>query len=813
MHEDLPSLTQRDFPQNLAFLVDRIRRTAPELWNSFYEGDLGTVLLDVIAFDSTLLTYTSDVQFRECFLETLQQYESLRHFCRQTGYQLRRNSAASVEALLSSSAAPPVDSREYILVRRGTKVYSKDGTPWEVAEDIRIEPGKYTPARTIIKFGDIVARTGTSGEETEVEALVTIRRGESAAILTDRSGNRLPSNYNFSQMAGPGQILRLTSQGRFVSVGVGTPPRWEFRSAPDITRAEFVVVGTGKLEFDKHDHSILYLDRAWDLDTYTGKWELESRSVTLVQGESKEDRITVPDLSESDRKGYTIKSSLWPVLSGAAESYVVSGLLSPPENRSGITVQVNGTAWRETASLLFSGPQDQVYQVDFDHLDRAMIRFGNGTHGALVPASASLIIQYRIGGGVVGNVAQGSFDTTVPGITVPASGNNPTLFLSNPYTVGAGGRDRESIQEARENISSFVRTNDRAVTAQDYAYLASNFTDPRAGRVAHAIGVLHQNAAPRESNVVWVYTWADRGTGELGEPSLALKQALLLYLNERKMVTDEVVIVNGVSTRVPVVFQYRYSRTRERWQMEEAIRSGVAGVFAKQKPGQELLLSRLYEATEAIEGLDMVLMGSPITNYVPASRFELFVNSTTEPHLTRLLTPVLAGAVSIPVENPALFYPGGIVTVWEPGRTPTVSEVESVNGSVLTLKRHTPLRDSYNIVDPAGRGAEVYNTDYIGYGWQFEREVKVHVRYDTDFGTVEEIDRQIAFRIRQWFQHTLKPETALSRSSIEYLVRTTSGVTSHTVGLGSVDGTVESIQASVRERIVLGHLSINGVTC
>ncbi len=795
----IPSLTQRDFDTNFAFLVDHIRRIAPDLWNSFHEGDLGTVLLDTIAFDATQLTLIADNQFKECFLDTLRHYESLRHFCRLTGYSIRRNSAASVEVMAVSSVSPTAPS--YLLLRRGTKVTSKDGLPWELTEDFRILPGFLTPVRRITGYGDIKARTEIGGIEVESDALVTIKQGESYAILTDSAGQRLPSNYNFSQLCGPGQILKLTSQK------IGNV----FGSAPDSTRREFVVTGTGKLEFDLHNNSVLYLDRPWDLTDYSGKWELESRSITLVQGETREDRTVGPSTEEAARN-HTLTSVFYPVLSGGAEAFVVSGLLSSAENRSGLVVAVNGIIWSETISLLFEGPNDLAYEVDFDHLDRAIIKFGNGINGSVLPASAEITVQYRTGGGASGNLTQGSFDTTISGALIPSTGNSPTVFLNNPYTVGSGGRDRETIVEARKNIAAFVRTNDRAVTVQDYAYLASNFTDPAAGRIAQAIGVLHQNAVPREQNIVWVYAWADRGTGQLASPSLPLKQALHAYLNQRKMVTDEVVIVDGVSTRVPVHFQYRYERSREKWEMEEEIRSAVAGVFALQRPGQPLLLSDIYEALGAIDGLAMTLLGSPASNFTPEKEFELLVNSTLEPRTSRLTMTAYRGAVSVVVADPTAFYPGGILMLWEPGKTPTVAEVDNVLGSVVTLKRHTPLRDDYTTPDAAGRGCTLYNSDYVGLGWQYERQVNVHVKYGTSFGAVEALDAAIAYKIRFWFENTLRPEQPLQKTALEYLVSTTSGVTSFQIDLGAFDGSAEVIEASLRERIILGHLSINGVT-
>lgn len=794
-----PSLTGRDFDTNWAALRDYIRKAAPGQWNSFHEGDLGTALMDVIAYDATLLTFIADSQFRECFLDTLQHRESLRHFCRLTGYQPRRNSAASVEVLASASSSP--SSPDYLLLQRGTRVSSKDGLPWELAEDYRILPGSYTPVRRVVGYGDVRARYSAGGVDAEADALLLLKEGESHALLVDPTGQRLPSDYNFGPLVGPGQILKLTSQ----RIG------GSFGPAPDVSRREFAVTGTDKLEFDLHGNSVLYLDRPWDLADYTGKWEVESRSVVLVQGETREDRVAGPASSAAAR-GFVATTTFYPVLAGGAEAYVASGLLTSAENRSGLAVSVNGEVWRETAALLFEGPGERAYEVDFDHLDRALVKFGDGVNGQALPVSAQISVRYRTGDGAAGNVGHGSFDTTIPGTLVPASGNSPTVFLTNPYTTGSGGRDRETVREAAASVSAFVRTNDRAVTAEDYAYLASNFADPAAGRIARAVGVLHRNTVPREGNIVWVYAWAYGRSGQLGAPSLPLRQALRAYLDRRRMVSDEVVVVDGTTTGVPLVFDYRFSRSREKWEVDEEIRSAAAAVFAAQRPGSELLLKSLWQALADVPGVEMVLVRSPAANIVPEQEFELLSNSLLVPARTALTVAAVRGSVSVVVADPAPFYPGGVLMLWEPGRTPTVGEVEGVLGNVVTLKRHTPLRDSYTVPDAAGRGCEVYSSDYVGRGWQFERPVNVHVRYDTSFGAVEEVDAAIASKIRLWFSQTLQPEQSVHRAALEHLVSTTNGVTTFEVALGSFDGDAEIVPASLRERLVPGHVSINGVS-
>lgn len=790
MDPTLP-LTSRDFDSNLQALIERVRLTAPGTWNSFHEGDLGTVLLEVIAYDASLLTFLADAQFQECFIPTLRRWESLTHFARLTGYSIQRNTSAAVDCHAIASISPTAP--DYLLIRKGTAVTSRDGQVWEVDDNYQILPGSKTPVRVVSSYDTLRVQYNTeSGVPVETGALVKIARGTTTAILVNDLGDRLPSSTGFGGSAG--QILKLTA----------TKTNTGFGAAPDITRREFAVVATGKLEFDQYDGSVLYLDREWDGSTdFVGRWVLEDRSIRLTQGETREDRFVAPETTES--LSYT--TVFYPVLSGTSNEFTASGILASAPD-SGLQVFVDGAEWRETASLLFEGPSENAYEVVFDARDRATILFGNGVNGGIVPAGADIIVQYRTGGGRAGNVTQGSFDTSIPGTAVPASSNSPTVFITNPYTAASGGNDRESLEVAKSNLQKFVQANGRAVCGADYTSLAKLFTG-KSGRVAHALAVLKRNAVPLETNLIWVYVWAAGVNGQTAIPSLAFKQELWSFLNQRKMITDEVTVLDGPVSRVPIHFHYKYATDQQEWNMKEAVRTAVFGVVSGMAPGESLFLSRLYEVMENVDGVEQVVFYNPASNTLPPIPNSLITNAVQEPLKSRLASAVLEGALSVDVNDPSYFSAGGVATFIEYGKTPTVAEIDHVSGSSLILKQ--PLLADYNTLDAAGRGCTIYSTDYIGVGWQYEKSVNVHVSYTTAFSTIDAMDNAIAVAIRQYFLHYVLPEQTLLASSIQYILSSISGVTSVSVSFGSYDGTAEAISSSQRERLVLGALTVNGV--
>lgn len=791
-----PLLTDRDFDSNLAALIRFIRSEAPGSWNSFYEGDLGKVLIDAIAYDGAIQGYTIDMAALESFITEHRTRESQAHFCAQTGYHVRGATAAVIEAYCRTSSPPPAGT--FYTIRKGTKVRSLNGLNWEVSKDYFVESGKMTPVRRLVGYGDVRGSvTSQDGVTSLVNALVCIRAGSSQAILTDSSGNRLSSEVGF-RPASDGAILKLTS----------TLLNGVFTSPPDVTRDEYAIIAVSKLETDAYDGSVLYLDRVWDQDyDFIGKWVIENRNVELIQGESKTDSLTAPE-AEADRIGWQVSTGFYPVIFSPTESVIQPGffgntLESGEQDSSGVDVIVDGELWRETSSLMFEQSSTKAFELKFDEVGRAQLKFGDGRFGALIPASASVVIKYRVGGGRDGNVPQGSFSASVSALS--SGTDSPTAFLSNPYTVGRGGQNRETIEEAKKNLVRFIRTNDRAVGGSDYDYLASNFVDRLGGRIKFAKASLNSNTVPREQNVVWVYCWAEGVSGQLSAPNESLKRSLKDYLDRRKMICDEVVAVDGQITSVPLQLRYRFSRGVPATEVAEDLRSAINDVFASLTPGSTLQLSRLYEAVEAIPAIEAVDIMTPRDN-VACHDSAILTNGIQPASLTSLTEAVSSSTLQLPVDDPSLFLVGGQICLFEYGREASSCLVESINGSNITIRAGTPLKSSYTTK------AIVSNSDWEVVGWQYERPVNLFIVYDTpNGGRITSITENIRKQVTSYVDKVLRPETPLLRTTIEEIVSSIPGVTSFTVNLGSLDSTAEAIQSAPAEKTTINKLFINGI--
>lgn len=775
------SFLERDFDTNLQLLKEVISQRAPEAWNSFFEGDLGKMLVDLIAYDHAALSYMLDAQAQESFIDTLRLPESLRHFARLTGYNIRRGTAATIEVYAHTQNEAPEDG---ITISEGTKVTDLYGQVWETAQRYIIESGFRTPVIPVQSYGDIKSNLYVDDVLTESAAKIKIVVGESTATLVDSDGNRLASDNGFSPIVGEGHILILK--------GVS------------LSRSEFGITNVGKFYYDASDRSVLYLDRPWDGDAdYEGKWSIENRGILLRQGETYREVFTAP---ATDLTNYTISTTFYPVISTKAEDYIVSGSagLSLSSSEGGVSVLVNNVPWTETPSLLFLDPTSQSFEIEFDHLDRAVIKFGDGVFGKPLPADASVEIIYRVGGGAEGNIPQNSIATS---ISSSSTTTTASVYLSNPYTVGRGGQSTETLEQAKSNLIKYVRTNDRAVTESDYAYLASNYTSSL-GRMKLAKAVLHTNTVPREQNIIWVYCWVEGTNGQLSKPTLALKSGLLSYLNLRKMICDEVVVIDGVITNVPLRFFYKYSDTTDDI-IKEKVAASLNQRFQGLEPGGTLHLSQLYEAVEAVPEVNYVSFDAPKASILPTKgSTEMFVNSLQPYNKTKLTTAVASGSTSVVVDNVSLFTKGGLISFFQQGKVPTTATIADISGSVITLTPEFLLLSSYTT------DAEVVNSDCMAIGWKDEKPVDIYVDISTSgttsYGT--RVAAAVATKIKEYLNISLLPSSSLQKSKIESLVASTAGVSTYVVHFFAKDSTLERVTPASGERVILRNLIVNGKT-
>lgn len=176
---------------------------------------------------------------------------------------------------------------------------------------------------------------------------------------------------------------------------------------------------------------------------------------------------------------------------------------------STVVTAANGSYTR-VDSFLESTASDRHFTVTVDNLDRATLRFGNGTSGAI--PTGNVTVTYRTGGGAAGNVPDGAIKV-LEGQWTDSLGNAVTVTVTNA-AAAEGGDDRESVAEARERLPRAARTREVAVAREDYEDAALQVAG-----VARALALTRAEDATVDENTVIVYPVPTAG----GAPSDALK--------------------------------------------------------------------------------------------------------------------------------------------------------------------------------------------------------------------------------------------------------------------------------------------------
>lgn len=198
-----------------------------------------------------------------------------------------------------------------------------------------------------------------------------------------------------------------------------------------------------------------------------------------------------------------------------------------------LVVKVDDEVWQQKPDLLLDLDPSKPAQAYLLDPVTGEIRFGGGGRGAIPSKGSKITATYRyVAGGASGNVGAGKVFT----LSQPIGGVKVTQPLA-----ATGGSDEEPIEEALRRAPGLLKTRDRAITAEDYEYLAREASpEVRIVRCLEPTG----SAAPQ-------YAGIDRSPGmvnviivpDLGlevprpRPTLELIQRVQGYLGQRRDLT------------------------------------------------------------------------------------------------------------------------------------------------------------------------------------------------------------------------------------------------------------------------------------
>jgi hypothetical protein len=186
----------------------------------------------------------------------------------------------------------------------------------------------------------------------------------------------------------------------------------------------------------------------------------------------------------------------------------------------------------------------------------------------LAPSNTTLTVTYLVGGGITSNLPVNSISQkgfTVNDITFNnfSYSSNPSLgdalFTSltfNNPSPSTGGRDGDTVEEIRQNTLSSFSAQDRVVTKDDYINRVLSMPSIY-GNISKAY-IENTNQKLSDGSINYsaldLYILAYNSNKQLTQPTSTLKNNLVTYLNNYRMLTDAINIKDAYYINIGVNF-------------------------------------------------------------------------------------------------------------------------------------------------------------------------------------------------------------------------------------------------------------------
>lgn len=343
-----------------------------------------------------------------------------------------------------------------------------------------------------------------------------------------------------------------------------TNPGWATNAYITITPNNRVVTVTSPEDGRPLTYSIYKVTPNGDIDTTNTEgnviiYDSEKASNTVISNLVLLEGSLVIDsgtFTNSDTlKTVTLQQT--PIIEGSIQAYVIG-----ESSTSGLYRQVN--------NLFFaSGGDDKVFQLISNDNYGGTLVFGDSITGKSPAVGDQYRIIYRVGGGTRGNIINGLINSKT---SLTFTNGTPTTINATIENTsqGTGGSDAETIFHAKKYGPQIFRSQNRLVTLSDYKAFANDHISSY-GSIGKAMAVTRR--AYSSANIIDLYVLEKANNLQLRKSTPEFKRQLLQAIEDKKMLTDEVVVVDGLIRTLDLVISLRLDKKYEN--MESMIKSKV----------------------------------------------------------------------------------------------------------------------------------------------------------------------------------------------------------------------------------------------
>jgi hypothetical protein len=563
------SKTFTDFRQNL---IEFAKAYYPNAYSDFNETSPGMMFIEMASYIGDVLSFYIDNQFKENLLAYAEQQENVISISQFLGYKPKLVSPSTVVATLYQLAPAILDNGVYvpdprylIKVARG----STFTTSGQTSVQFRLGEDVY--------FSDITAEN---------------------YIINTFTGGGNPDTFIVSKPA-----LLVSAEERTTTFSFGSAQKFTSVLMPEesIIGIESVVDSNGNTWYE-----VDYLAQ----DVIMDDLDVTDNGETGILPSSKLRLRRVP------RRFVTR-------LNRDSRMELVFG--SGTDNEAEVNTTLDS---RQVANSQYGNTiEDTLGNVAINN-----VNFLNSNAYGIAPANITLTVTYLVGGGVNANTPSNTINVVAETTTLNDTTDYTQAELStfnaavqsitiNNDLPATGGGEGESIDEIRENALAFFNAQNRVVTVEDYA-VRSYALPSRFGRIAKAFAVRDEQinrilAAqndkvyvdnPVRPNVINLYTLGYDTNGNLDELNTLVKENLARYLEQFRMLTDDVNILDAFIINIGVQFDISVLRN---YNVNDVVARSIGAVqdffdTSKWNINQPIILADLSYNIGLVEGVQTV---------------------------------------------------------------------------------------------------------------------------------------------------------------------------------------------------------------
>jgi len=497
-------------------LIDFTKNYFPDSFNDFSESNPGMVFLELASYVGDVLSYYTDTQIQETFIESAREKSNLLALAYNLGYK----------PVISNPSTTELDF--YI-----TLPDDGSGAPdWSYAPTIKKNSSFTTSEASPTSFlltEDVNFQVSNSLDSTEVSVYAL-----DGTPLDVSGGN--PSYYLIKKS---GKVI--SAESKTVSFTIGAPEKFLTLEIPDSN-----IIGI---------ESVVDSDNnTWYEVPYLAQETIFEDVLNVVANNPNLDQYSydTPYLLRLKKvpKRFTTRFTSNDILqlqfgAGISEGNDIE-ILPTPDNV--------GIGVKDSRSNL-----DLAYDPSNFLMSKAY---------GVVPSNTTITVTYLIGGGVQSNVESGVINklNAVNIVKNNSVGNESTylntvvnsLTVTNP-TPATGGGPGDSIEDIRLNSMAQASAQLRTVSKEDYIIRTLSMP-AKFGKIAKAYIVrddqisVDSSAKISNPNALNLYTLAYDNNKNLTQLNSATRANLMTYLEEYRMLTDAINIKDAFVINFGVEF-------------------------------------------------------------------------------------------------------------------------------------------------------------------------------------------------------------------------------------------------------------------